>query len=105
MFHEYVHKIYRYVLHGNECLWLEEGLAVYFSGQKGFLEVDEQKYNNFISRIKNYEVPKLEYLKTQGMHYGEFCDLETNKYNGYDISYFIIRELLDKKDTIFLKKL
>ena len=32
--HEYVHSYYRNVIHGNKEIWLDEGIATFFSGKK-----------------------------------------------------------------------
>lgn len=90
--HEFVHLVYYEKVTKNKCVWIEEGLAQYLSGQKSLLEMDDQRYNSWLKdNIFSKEIPKIEYLKEHGSKYGMFCDMETNKYNGYDMSYALIR--------------
>ena len=55
--------------------------------------------------MRDMEIPKLEYLKKRGSKYGEFCDQETNKYNGYDFSYLIIKAIIEEKGKEYLKEI
>ena len=100
--HEFVHLIYTKYVHGEKSVWLEEGLATYLSGQKSFLEQDMNRYNSFLERLFTKEIPSIDYLKKHGNDYGEFCDTKTEKYNGYDISYALIRYTIEKYGVIFL---
>ena len=100
--HEFIHLVYDNQSPYNHCVWLEEGLAQFLSGQKSFLEADENKYHNWLKNsVLKKEIPPITFLKKHGSSYGEFCDCSTNKYNGYDISYallrFIIEEYSEKK--------
>ena len=93
--HEFVHLAYYEKVTKNKCVWLEEGLAQYLSGQKSLLEIDGDRYNQWLEKnIFRKEIPKIEYLKEHGSTYGKFCDMESNKYNGYDISYALIRYMI-----------
>ena len=104
--HEFVHMVYHEAIHGVDCVWLEEGLAVYLSEQKGFIERNSEKYKEFLKRlIYEKEIPKLEFLKKRGGKYGEFVDTETNKYNGYDFSYALIRFLCENKGNDYVNQL
>lgn len=95
--HEFVHLVYYEKVTKNKCVWLEEGLAQYLSGQKSLLEMDNERYNNWLDQnIFSKEIPKIEYLQEHGSTYGKFCDMETNKYNGYDVSYALIREIVKR---------
>lgn len=95
--HEFVHLIYHEQISNNHCVWFEEGLAQYLSGQKSFLETDNTTYTDWLMKcIFNKELPPIEFLKEHGSIYGKFCDCNTNKYNGYDISYALIRFMLEK---------
>ncbi|MBQ9267235.1 MAG: hypothetical protein IJ217_03015 [Clostridia bacterium] len=105
MVHEYVHCYDRRVLRGDDVVWLNEGLATYFSGQKRAYEVDEERYLNFLRNIDLSGLPKIEYLKKRGSKFGEFCDMETHKYNGYDLSYVIVRAIIEKRGDKYLKEL
>lgn len=100
--HEFVHLIYNEYVHGENAIWLEEGLATYLSGQKGFLEQDINRYNSFLELLFTKEIPPIDYLKKHGNNYGEFCDMKTQKYNGYDISYALIRYTIEKYGVNYL---
>lgn len=94
--HEFVHLVYNEQVSPNCCVWLEEGLAQYLSGQKSFLESDSDRYNNWLqNQVLEKEIPPIDYLKKHGGNYGEFCDIKTNKYNGYDIAYALIHYLVE----------
>lgn len=95
--HEFVHLVYNDQASSNHCVWLEEGLAQFLSGQKSFLEADENKYLNWLKKsVLEKEIPPIKFLKKHGSNYGEFCDCNTNKYNGYDISYALLRFIIEK---------
>lgn len=101
--HEFVHMVYHDTIQGNQCVWLEEGLATYLSEQKGFVEREPERYKKFLKRIiKEKEIPRLEYLNKRGGKYGEFVDTETNAYNGYDFSYALVRYLDEKKGKNYI---
>lgn len=98
--HEFIHLLYYEKINKNKCVWLEEGLAQYLSGQKSLLEMDDERYNKWLEEnIFSKKIPKIEYLKEHGSTYGKFCDMETNKYNGYDWSYALIRYMVSKYTT------
>lgn len=40
-------------------------------------------------------MPNISFLHKHGSKYGEFLDNETDKYNGYDWSYLMIRYLIE----------
>lgn len=42
------------------------------------------------------EIPPITFLKKHGSSYGEFYDCSTNKYNGYDISYALLRFIIEE---------
>lgn len=95
--HEFVHLVYNDQASSNHCVWLEEGLAQFLSGQKSFLEADKDKYLNWLNKsVLEKEIPPISFLKNHGSTYGEFCDCNTNKYNGYDISYALIRFIIEE---------
>ena len=95
--HEFVHLVYNNQAPYNHCVWLEEGLAQFLSGQKSFLESDENKYFNWLKiNILEKELPPITYLKKHGSNYGEFCDCNSNKYNGYDVSYALLRFIVEE---------
>lgn len=104
--HELVHLIIYEKVTKNTVIWLEEGLAQYLSGQKSFLEANEQKYSEWlINNVLNKEIPDISFLNKHGSSYGEFCDLKTNMYNGYDISYAIIRYIIDKYSILQINEI
>lgn len=94
--HELVHLIYHEKISNYHCIWFEEGLAQYLSGQKSFLESDKQKYSKWLEKeIFSKKIPPIDFLKHHGGKYGQFCDCDTNKYNGYDISYALVRFIIE----------
>ena len=94
--HEFVHLVYHETLSGINCVWLEEGLATFLSGQRNFLEQNPDKFEKFLNSVLTNEVPCIQFLNKRGNHYGEFVDSDTNQYNGYDISYLLVKMLLQK---------
>lgn len=106
LLHEFVHMVYHDTICGVKCVWLEEGLATYLSGQKSFLEKDVGRYKTFLKRLINdFEIPKIEFLHKRGGKYGEFVDCDTQKYNGYDFSYGLVRYLNEIKGKDYLNKI
>ena len=68
--HELVHLIYNEQVCKTKCVWLEEGLAQYLSGQKSFLENDTEKYKNWKkTHILDKEIPPIIFLKSHGSKY------------------------------------
>ena len=101
--HEFVHMVYHDTIKGNSCVWLEEGLATYLSGQKGFFELNKENYMDFLKKhILNAELPTLEFLHHRGGKYGQFVDMETGKYDGYYFSYGLVRYLYEEKGHQFI---
>ena len=99
--HELTHVIYKNYIQEkgikNRIVWFDEGLATYKTRQKNEL-YDENRLSTFIStRItgEGKEMPNISFLHKHGSKYGEFVDTETDKYNGYDWSYLMIRYLLE----------
>lgn len=98
--------VYHDTICGVNCVWLEEGLATYLSGQKNFLEQHIERYKSFWARMINEcEIPKLDFLHKRGGKYGEFVDCDTQKYNGYDFSYGLVRYLNEKKGREYINLL
>ncbi|MDE6141226.1 MAG: hypothetical protein K2G03_01345 [Bacilli bacterium] len=107
--HECVHLLYFvfYQLKDEESrvIWFDEGLACNLSGEMGDCR-DLDKFKSFyLKNIVNrhLNIPKIEYLLKHGTKYGEFKDAENNLYDGYYISYVIVRYLLEvlPKDRLF----
>lgn len=94
--HELTHIIYRnYVQDGDRIVWFDEGLAVYLSKEKDSL-MKEDELNKFLTeRIINKGIPQISFLHKHGNEYGDFTDTMTNKYNGYDWAYLMIRYLIE----------
>lgn len=97
--HELSHLLYQKLRCKNydRILWFDEGLALYLAGQYNFLENNYDTFKKwYLDRIvsKNKEIPNISFLKQHGNKYGQFVDMETNKYNGYDLSYLIVRYLV-----------
>lgn len=104
--HEFVHMVYHDTICGVSCVWLEEGLATYLSEQKGFIERSLERYKEFLKRLLyEKEVPKLEFLHKRGGKYGEFVDTETNKYDGYNFSYALVRFLCETKGKEYVNQM
>lgn len=101
--HEFIHSVYQdYVREKDKrIVWLDEGLAQNLSGQLSDIEKDEELFKKwYLKEIINpdKEIPSVKYLHNHGTKYGEFVDKETNKYNGYDISYLMVRYMLETYD-------
>ncbi len=99
--HECVHLLY-YVYYQlkdehKRIVWFDEGLAYNLSGEMDDCR-DFSKFKKFYHRNivnKHLEIPKSEYLLKHGTKYGEFVDQETYKYDGYNVSYVVVRYLLE----------
>lgn len=108
--HEYVHLVYKENIQepgNNRVVWFDEGLAVFLSGEKDNLK-DKEKFKTwFFNKIvsDNNIIPKINFLQKHGSKYGEFVDLETHKYNGYDLSYLAIRYLVETTDKTIISKI
>lgn len=103
--HELVHIIYQTVRNNNykRVVWLDEGLAIYLSQQMIYIEQEKDNFKRwYLDRIirRDKVIPPLSFLKKHGNKYGEFNDQETNKYNGYDLSYLIVKYLIDNNYDI-----
>lgn len=104
--HEYIHLLYKQIYQDNfnRVVWLDEGLAQYLSDQFCGIQNNEEKFKNwFLDNIvrRDKEIPKIEYLKEHGSTYGHFVDQETNKYNGYAVSYLLVKYLFDYYDNVY----
>lgn len=98
LIHEYVHLVYQKLNRANRVIWLDEGLAFYLSRQYQSLENDYNMFKRwYFSRVisKDKEIPDISFLKQHGSKYGKFIDMENNKYNGYDLSYLMVRYLVE----------
>jgi len=91
--HEMFHIIYmEQVLENdlsNRVIWLDEGLAQYFSGQK-----DKIKFDDYFFKVLNEtkEIPNMNSLRHGTSFYNE-------SYNGYDLSYLCACYLFEVYDS------
>lgn len=103
--HEYVHMVYQLIYENKfpRVLWVDEGLAQYLSGEKNLLDINFDRFKSFFLRnivAKNKDIPKIDYLKEHGTGRGKFC---YPRYDGYAISYMLIRYIFDKVRDNFRK--
>ena len=90
--HEIVHHIYKFYIYGKEkerITWVDEGIALFFSGQKKELE-NSELYNEFL---------KINLIKDATINLNELNheDRSFNSNNGYNLSYIAIRYLYETK--------
>ncbi len=87
--HEYIHVIYNeYISPDYRVLWLDEGLAINLSDERLYLN-DEKKFKEFLIKIK----PSLNKFRLDDLKHG--VKFVNNEYNGYDISYIMVRYILE----------
>lgn len=98
--HEIIHLLYlKYVSEKglkNRTIWFEEGISQNLSGEKDYLNDDNEFSTYLIKNIYNEDkvLPNIDYLCRHGNKFGEFKDEDTNKYNGYVWSYLMVKYLL-----------
>ena len=105
--HEYSHLLYKKIYDGNfsRVLWVDEGLAQHLSGQKSLFDKNEARFKSFFLRrvvAKNKDIPKLDDLRKHGTKRGEFG---YPRYDGYAISYMLVRYLFAKVERYYKKML
>lgn len=105
LIHELIHLFYQSIWKEkyDRVLWLDEGLAQYLSGEKNLLESNNERFKAwYLNRIIRYdkEIPPIDFLKEHGSSYGKFVDSESNKYNGYDLSYLMVRYIIEHYNDI-----
>ncbi len=103
--HEYVHVIYQMIYKDKfeRVVWLDEGLAQHLSEQKNLLEFDLPRFKSFFLRnvvAKSKDIPQIEYLKKHGSRRGEF---NYPRYDGYAISYMLVRYLYERVERFYKK--
>ena len=94
VFHELIHYITDF-LYGKLPEWLTEGIAVYLDGSY------KQDITNLIKLINIYQIPDISNMKDDTF---VVQDEQGNTiYNGYDLSYIMIRYILEilGKDYLF----
>lgn len=105
LIHELVHLFYQSIWEEkyDRILWLDEGLAQYLSGEKSLLENNNERFKAwYLDRIIRYDkiIPPMDFLKEHGGSYGQFVDNNSNKYNGYDLSYLMVRYVIEHDSDI-----
>lgn len=91
--HEYIHIIYNeYICSDKRIVWLDEGLAINLSNERAYLN-NEEKFNKFLTEVK----PKLGKVNLKELEHGE--KFVNDKYNGYDISYLVVKYLIEKNSN------
>jgi len=108
--HEFVHIVYKEEVQekgeNKRVVWLDEGLAEYLSGS--YANSTENVFKNFLLKQiigPDKIIPNIEFLKEHGSEYGKFCDKETDKYNGYHLSYLMIRYLVETMEKDDFQKM
>lgn len=100
LIHELARLLYEHIWKGKyeRILWLDEGLAQYLSGEKSLLEKEYDTFRGWYLSViirRDKKIPKIEFLKERGNTYGKFVDEEFGSYNGYDLSYLMVRYIVD----------
>lgn len=87
--HEFIHIIYNEKMTDERVIWLDEGLAMNLSGEYSMYE-EEEKFKLFFQEIilSMKTLPSINDL----MHGKAFVN---ENYNGYDLSYLVVRYLLE----------
>ena len=102
--HELTHLVYRQIWEDyyQSPIWLDEGLALFFSGEKDHITTDFKRFKSwYLERIvaSSKTIPKMEFLNKRGTNFGEFVDGKSNTYNGYDISFILVYYLRKQCDN------
>lgn len=91
--HELFHILYKkYILNNDyskRIVWYDEGMAQFMSGEKNYLDIDNN-FEKFYKTVKENTnvIPNLNDIKHGNLFYNE-------NYNGYDLSYLSIRYLYE----------
>ena len=105
VFHELIHYITD-MIYGKLPEWLTEGIAKYLDGS--YKENIENLIND---QIKNYEIPSIKEMKGDFFVLTKFEEISSNEkkeitiYNGYDISYLMIRYIIETQGKTYLFEL
>lgn len=75
-------------------VWLDEGIALNFSGEKNRLN-NEENFKKFLKEVKQM---KRNINSLNELIHGKNFYIE-NQYNGYDLSYICVRYLLENYDN------
>lgn len=94
--HMYFHVLFRLIF-GNPVgtLWFEEGMAQLLSGERNRLEDKELYKNSLMAKVfdEKWKIPMIENLWVHGDDPDKF---DSEDYNGYTISYMLVRYLRDQ---------
>ena len=107
LMHELIHHLYKYYVYGKDkerIIWVDEGIAQFFSGQKDDL-LDEEKYRVFLEE----NLKQIDNINLNELNHN---DRSFENKNGYNLSYIAIRylyethnheefiEIIKNKDTL-----
>lgn len=94
--HMFSHYVYRGdAFHLDGTLWFDEGLAQILSGERNRLEDEELFKQTLITKVfdEKWKIPMIENLYEHGHEPDKF---DSDDYNGYTISYMLVRYLRDR---------
>lgn len=97
--HECCHIIYNEVLAEKRVLWLDEGLAMNLSHS----ERDLEEENGFIKLLNERIFPMKEYPNLNTLEHES--NFSNDYYNGYELSYVVVRYLLEIKSVEEIRKI
>lgn len=99
--HELVHIVYQNYIQekgiSKRVIWVSEGLAQNLSGEKESL-IESSNLHTFLQEkvfASGKIIPDISYFARYGNTFGTFTDHCTNKYNGYDWAYLMIKYLME----------
>lgn len=95
--HVYFHVLFRLSFGNPEgTLWFEEGMAQLLSGERNRLEDEEFYKNSLMDKVfdEKWKIPMIENLWEHGNEPDKF---DSDDYNGYTISYMLVRYLRDQR--------
>ncbi len=103
IYHELIHYITN-ILYGKLPEWLTEGIAKYLDGSYN------QDLTNLIKIIEEYEIPDISTMNRDFFVYKTYIQEENELkektiYNGYDLSYIMIRYIIEIYGKEYLKEL
>lgn len=103
IYHELIHYITD-LLYGKLPEWLTEGIAKYLDGSY------KEDITNLITIIESYEIPDISTMQGDFFVYKTYSNNngvieEKTIYNGYDLSYLMIRYIIEMYGKDYLKTL
>ena len=104
--HEFVHIVYREWRKDlyERVIWLDEGLAQNLSRERSLLEKEDSRFEEWYKEAivaPSKCIPDISFLKRHGNKFGEYVDGEKNSCSGYDLSYLLVRFLLESEVDFF----